>query len=242
MPSALLSPIPDSQLESVGEVRGTLATVLGGLPDWRSRPKLETVPSGVPEIDALTGGIPRGCLTEIVGPASSGRTSLLLSLTALATARGEVCALIDTADTFEPTSAASAGVHLEKLLWVRCGGDAERALQAADLLIQGGGLGLVAMDLGDTPCPLVRRISMTSWFRLRRAVENTPAVLVSLTLEANAKTCASLVLECAREGVVWSGTRGCSSLLDGLNLRVEGRKPVRPAAARFHVRALAPME
>jgi hypothetical protein len=242
MPPALLSSISVSRLSSVGEVRGALATVLGGLHDWRVRPRPETVPSGVPEVDALMGGIPRGCLTEIVGPASSGRTGLLISLMALAGVRGEVCALIDVADSFEPTGAAEAGVRLEKLLWVRCGGDAERALQAADLLIQGGGFGLVALDLGDTPCASARRISMTSWFRLRRAVENTPAVLVSLSIEANAKTCASLVLECAREGVAWNGTRGCSRLLDGMKVRIEGRKPVRSGAARFHVRALAPAE
>ena len=35
--------------------------------------------SGIPELDALTGGLPRGCLTEICGPASSGRTTLLLA-------------------------------------------------------------------------------------------------------------------------------------------------------------------
>ena len=67
---------------------------------------------------------------------------------------------------------------LPRLLWVRCGHNAEHALQAADLLIQGGGFGVVAMDLGDTRAPAARRISLTSWFRLRRAVEHTPTVLV----------------------------------------------------------------
>ena len=63
----------------------------------------------------------------------------------------EVCALVDAEDAFSPHSAADAGVQLERLLWVRCGHSAEHALKAADLLIQGGGFGLVVMDLGDTP-------------------------------------------------------------------------------------------
>src|SRR5579864_7469200 len=119
--------------------------VLGGHLDWQSKVLPETVPTGVPEIDSLTGGLPRGCLTEIFGPASSGRTSLLASILASATARQEVRALIDAEDSFDPASAAAAGVRLENLLWVRCGDNAEHALKAADLLVQGGGFGLVAM-------------------------------------------------------------------------------------------------
>ncbi len=79
----------------------------------------ETVSTGVAAVDALTGGLPRGALTEICGRASSGRTSLLLALLASATGRGEVCALVDASDAFDPHCAANAGVELKKLLWVR---------------------------------------------------------------------------------------------------------------------------
>ena len=89
-------------------------------PRLAERPASEAVPTGVAEIDALTGGLPRGALTEICGPASSGRTSLLLSLMAVATTRGEVCALVDACDAFDPESAAAAGVDWKRLLWVRC--------------------------------------------------------------------------------------------------------------------------
>jgi hypothetical protein len=84
------------------------------------RPAPPTVPCGIAAVDELTGGLPRGCLTEICGPASSGRTSLILSALAEATARGEVCALVDASDCFDPLSAEQAGVDLERLLWVRC--------------------------------------------------------------------------------------------------------------------------
>ena len=94
--------------------RVTAASCLG------VRPTPELVSSGIPELDALTGGLARGCLSEICGPASSGRTSVLLATLAVATRRQEACALVDTSDAFDPLSAAVAGVDFEKMLWVRC--------------------------------------------------------------------------------------------------------------------------
>ncbi len=84
------------------------------------RPAPEMVSSGIREIDELAGGLPRGCLSEICGPASSGRTSVLLAALAAATRRQEVCALVDTTDALDAVSAAAAGVELERLLWIRC--------------------------------------------------------------------------------------------------------------------------
>jgi len=85
------------------------------------RPAPEMVSSGIPQLDSLTGGFARGCLTEICGSSSSGRTSLLLCALARATQRGEVCALVDASDAFDPASAAAAGMEMSRLLWVRCG-------------------------------------------------------------------------------------------------------------------------
>jgi len=85
------------------------------------RPAPEMVSSGIPQLDLLTGGLARGCLTEICGTASSGRTSVLLFALARATQRGEVCALVDASDVFDPASAVAAGMVMSRLLWVRCG-------------------------------------------------------------------------------------------------------------------------
>lgn len=85
------------------------------------QPAPEMVSSGIPQLDSLTGGLARGCLTEICGAASSGRTSMLLFALGRATERGEVCALIDASDAFDPASAAAAGMVMNRLLWVRCG-------------------------------------------------------------------------------------------------------------------------
>jgi hypothetical protein len=85
------------------------------------RPRPEMLSSGVPELDVLTGGIPRGYLTEIYGGPSSGKSTVLTSSIAAATQRGEACVLIDASDSFDPSSAARAGVEFGKFLWVRCG-------------------------------------------------------------------------------------------------------------------------
>ena len=81
----------------------------------------EMVSSGIAALDGLTGGWPRGCLSEICGTASSGRTGVLLAALARSTQNGEVCALVDAGDALDPASAQAAGIEMRKLLWVRCG-------------------------------------------------------------------------------------------------------------------------
>jgi recombination protein RecA len=170
---------------------------------YRDRKSVETVLTGIPEIDALAGGFPRGALTEICGPPCSGRTTVLLSALASRTAEAEVCALIDARDSFDPRSAEAAGVELQQLLWVRCRG-LEQSLRAADLVIQGGGFGFIALDLSDVAPETVRHVPLNAWFRFRRAVEDTSTVLLVLEQESNAKTCASLVLRMSMKAAKWS--------------------------------------
>jgi recombination protein RecA len=185
----------------------------------RERTAPRTVSTGVAALDALTGGWPRGALSEISGAASSGRTGVMLAALAGATRREEACALVDASDNFDPASAAAASVNLERLLWVRCGerdrsslrnvnaqrrgalGRLEQVLKVTDLLLQGGGFGMVALDLGDVAAESVRRVPLTSWFRFRRAVEPTATVLLVVEREACAKTCASLVVRLQRTAV-----------------------------------------
>jgi recombination protein RecA len=174
---------------------------------YRDRKSVETVLTGIPEIDSLAGGFPRGALTEVCGPPCSGRTTLLLSALAARTAEAEVCALIDARDSFDPRSAEAAGVQLQQLLWVRCHG-LDQSLRAADLIIQGGGFGFIALDLSDVAPETVRHVPLNAWFRFRRAVEDTATVLLLLEQESNAKTCASLVLQMNGESARWSETAG----------------------------------
>jgi len=106
-------------LAHVGAISRLAAVVPASRLDVHPAP--EMVSSGIPQLDLLTGGLARGCLTEICGTASSGRTSVLLFALARATQRGEVCALVDASDAFDPASAVAAGMEMSRLLWVRCG-------------------------------------------------------------------------------------------------------------------------
>ncbi len=227
-------------------LRSDLETALAGrVPSpftYRDRKILETVPAGIPEIDSLAGGLPRGSLTEICGPPSSGCTTLLLSALAARTSQSEVCALIDGRDAFDPYSAEAAGVKLKNLLWVRCR-NVDQSLRATDLVLQGGGFGMVVLDLSDIPAETVRYVPLNAWFRFRRTVENTSTILLLLSRESNAKTCASLVLRLGSHSIHWKTTweagdsrsHPFASLLDGFQVRTEVlRSCVEPANKSFH--------
>jgi recombination protein RecA len=161
------------------------------------------VPFGIPALDEFAGGLPRGSLTEIYGPACSGKTSILHSALASRTSAAEACALVDAQDAFDPNSSQLSGVFLPKLLWVRTHG-IEQAFRCVDLLLHRGGFGFVVLDIADAPVRLVRKVPLNVWFRMRRAVEDTSTILLVLSQESNAKTCASLVLRVERETTLWS--------------------------------------
>src|SRR5262245_34156710 len=119
-------------------IRRSLAASSTALPPerWQDRPA--ALPTGVAALDRLlmpAGGIPRGALTEITGPLSSGKTSLLLSLVATTQRRGETVAYVDPGRVFHAPSAARAGVDLEGLLLVRPPTE-EEALRVADPLLR----------------------------------------------------------------------------------------------------------
>ena len=151
----------------------------------------------------VLGEIPRGALTEIAGPASSGRTSYLYTLLAAATAEQEYCALLDAENAFDPLTAARAGVVLSQVLWIRSSSNIEHALKAADWLSQAGGFGLVAIDFGDSPMEAVRRVPLAAWFRLRHNIENKPVALVSIAQQLHAHTCSTLKVQLQRKETLW---------------------------------------
>jgi hypothetical protein len=227
-------------MKSAAQVRAQVEAALGPkVPspfNLRESTAPEMVLTGLAAVDLLTGGVPRSSLTEISGPPSSGRTALELALLASLTARGEACALIDAEDALDPVSAQSAGVKLDCLLWVRCGGLGQ-ALRAADLLLGAGGFGAVILDLAGIPARWTRRVPLSYWFRFRRAVENTPTVLMLVDEEPCAGSSASLVLRLEAEGAVWSsGSR--DSKFENRSSEVEPRKPLYQANLLSHARLL----
>jgi hypothetical protein len=180
---------------SKAELEADIASRFGDAFKIHEKTVVETLSTGVTEIDALTGGLPRGGISEMFGPASSGRTSLMYSMLAYATTHEETCALVDTNDVFAPTAAIAAGIDFERLLWIRCAGNLEHAFKATDLLLHAGGFGLVILDLGDVAGKEVRRIISSWWYRFRRTVEDKPTVLTVISEEACTRSCAALTLE-----------------------------------------------
>jgi len=213
---------------------------------WTPADEDRVAASGWPALDdPLGGGMRRGHLSEIVGERSAGCTTLWLAMAAAATARGEVVALIDTHDRFDPVSAEAAGVDLTRLLWVRESGHADRALKAMNLVLQAGGFGLVAFDLSDVRGPALRQFPHTTWMRIARIVEGslTVAMLIGAEHIARSPGGATIVLErgSARAVVEWAGSNPRNRRLQGLTIkpRVISVRTIGAAAGTPRVRTSA---
>lgn len=208
------------------------------------------VPMDVAALDAcLRGGLPRGQLSELAGPRSSGRMTLLLQMMAAATARGEIVAFVDTLDRLDVASAAAAGVDLSRLLWIRgqaiSGGAGllgpatpidralDRALKALNLVLQAGGFGVVAIDLADVPLAAIRQIPSNTWMRVQRVIEGSDMVCVLLVSEPLARSAGGLTVTLSGRAT-WTGTSDRSRHLSGIDLRarvVSPRKRIDAEAA-----------
>jgi hypothetical protein len=194
----------------------------------------EVASTGIATVDdLLDGGLTIGAISEITGPESSGRTTITLAFLARRMQEGNVCALIDANDAFDPESAAANGVSLKHLLWVRCRNtlfekpcsavcftssprrqDSEKpwprldqAIRATDLLLQSGGFAAIVLDLAEESIEHGRRIPLATWFRFRQAADRTRCSLIVLGKAAYAQSSAAVVLECHPDNVdVTAGT------------------------------------
>jgi hypothetical protein len=180
-------------------------------------PRTARLPTGIGTVDNLTGGgLPRGQLSEVHGPASSGRTGLALAFVARTTGRGALAAWLDPADRLDPASAEASGTDLTRLLWLR-GRALPEALAAAAALLGSGLFETIVLDLAAVSPGALRRLPGTTWIRLQRLVAPTPAALLLL---ANGHVACgpcgvSLALRPARPR--WSGVAGPGRLLRGLD-------------------------
>ena len=202
---------------SKAEIESEITSRFGSAFKLHEKRTAEVISTGIPQIDSfIFGGLPRGAITEVFGPASSGRTSFMLSALAHATNHEEVCALVDTNNVFDPQSAVRAEINCERLLWIRCANNLEHAFKATDLLLQGGGFGLVLLDLGNVPGKSARRIISSWWYRFRRTLEATPTALVVIAEESCVRSCASLALELKGEKCLWSSSDKLRAVSDGV--------------------------
>jgi len=170
-------------------------------------PRLAT---GLSALDVvLGGGIPRGRITELAGPRSAGRTGLAAAIAASATRAGETIAWVDPEDVLDPEAAASAGIMLGRLLWVRPQGVTD-ALRAAEILLGAGGFGLVLLDVDPV------NAGARAWPRLARAAERTRSALLVVAPRRAAGTFAAVGLELGARRVRWTGGPGRLVLLEGI--------------------------
>ncbi len=186
----------------------------------------------------IQNGLSRGAIAEITGSRSTGRASACLHILAQATTRGEVCALIDSQDRFDPATAAAAGVQLERLIWVRCRGNAEHAVRAADLLLHAGGFGVVLLDFCELGQRILERVPLSYWYRFRRAVEHTPSILLVSSNSPQTKSCSTIRLELTSKRFCWSG-QAPFLLLRGLVMEAMLRKPAAARATSLYIRRVA---
>jgi hypothetical protein len=237
-------------LESALRVRKLDRTLTTALPPLERSDPAALVPTGVALLDTcLHGGLPRGQLSELAGPRSSGRTLLLLQMMAAATRRGELVALVDTFDRLDVASVIAAGVDPGWLLWIRgqgaspvplsvLDGTLERALKALNLVLQAGGFGVVGIDLADVPVAALRGLPYTTWLRVQRTIEGSDTACVLLVPEPLARSAGGLTL--LLDGrTTWAGAADRSRRLAGVDIDVRVVSPRRRVDGEVTIGALA---
>lgn len=219
-------------LETALRERKLDRTLTSALPPLERTDPAAFIPFDHAGFDArLSGGLPRGQLSEIAGAPSSGRTTLLLQGLGAVTRRGEIAALIDTCDRLDVAAASAAGIDSDRLLWVR--GDpfdspraslidrvVDRAVKALNLVLQSGGFALVAIDLADVPPQVLKSLPYTTWLRVQRIVEGSDTACVLVVPEPLARSAGGLTVLCTGQST-WSGR------LTGLDTRVRVVSPRR---------------
>jgi hypothetical protein len=243
------------------QIEVTLANRIPAALTLKIKQAPELFATGIAEADAvLSGGIPRGSITEISGAASTGKTSFSLSAIAAITQSGAACAWVDVSDAFSPESAAAANIVLKRLLWLRMSAERkkrvtdkpwsrlEQALKATDLLLQAGGFAAIVLDMSDVLPQHTMRIPLATWYRFRLAAEQARTALVFLTQVPCVSSCATLALRCEPVSIQPFSNNGATPLFERQQYtlvrernRNEGspflhKKP--PVRAEWHAEAL----
>jgi hypothetical protein len=165
----------------------------------------------------------RGSIAEIAGEASTGKTSLSLALLSRLTAAGEICGVVDACNGFDPRSATLAGVELDNLLWIRCGGSVEKAFMSADYLVQAKGFGAIWLNLNGLPRQQLRMVPKTYWYRYRNRIKETPTIFIVTAHEHITGSAAQRAFRSTRNRTIWSGG-GRFKLLREFHLKMDSTK------------------
>ena len=159
----------------------------------RPHVKVESIPTGSIALDLALGigGIPRGRVTEIFGPESSGKTTLCQHIIANAQKRGGICAIVDAEHALDPTYAERCGVNINDLL-ISQPDTGEQALEIVEMLVRSGAVDVVVVDsvaalvpraeiegdMGDAHVGLQARLMSQALRKLTGAIANSKTAVV----------------------------------------------------------------
>lgn len=155
--------------------------------------QIDTIPTGSLGLDIAlgVGGIPKGRITEIYGPESSGKTTLCLHVVAEAQKRGGICAFVDMEHALDPSYAQRIGVDLDRL-WVTQPDTGEQALEITETLVRSSALDIIVVDsvaalvpraeiegeMGDAHVGLQARLMSQALRKLAGAVKQSNVALM----------------------------------------------------------------
>jgi recombination protein RecA len=159
----------------------------------RTSMKIEAVSTQALALDLALGigGLPRGRITEIFGPESSGKSTLAMHIVAEAQRNGGVCAYIDAEHAMDPVYAANIGVDVDRLL-ISQPDTGEQALEICDMLVRSGALDVVVIDsvaaltpkaeiegeMGDTFVGLQARLMSQALRKLTGSINRTNTICI----------------------------------------------------------------
>jgi recombination protein RecA len=154
---------------------------------------VDAIPTGSLAVDIAlgVGGIPRGRVTEIYGPESSGKTTLCLHTVAEAQRRGGVCAFIDMEHALDPAYAARIGVDVDNL-YISQPDTGEQALEIAEALVRSSALDAIILDsvaalvpraelegeMGDSHVGLQARLMSQALRKLSGAIKQSNSAMI----------------------------------------------------------------
>ncbi len=154
---------------------------------------VEVIPTGSLSLDIATGvgGIPRGRITEIYGPESSGKTTICLHIIAEAQRLGGTCAFIDMEHALDPVYAARLGVDVDSL-YISQPDMGEQALEITETLVRSGAIDVIVIDsvaalvpraeiegdMGDATMGMQARLMSQALRKLSGAIKQTNTAVV----------------------------------------------------------------
>jgi recombination protein RecA len=155
--------------------------------------QVDVIPTGALSLDIAlgVGGIPRGRITEIYGPESSGKTTICQHIVAEAQNLGGTCAYIDMEHALDPGYASRCGVEIDSLL-ISQPDTGEQALEITESLVRSGAVDVVVVDsvaalvpraeiegdMGDSPMGMQARLMSQALRKLSGAIKQTNTAVI----------------------------------------------------------------